>query len=260
MMNIVAILQARMGSSRLPGKVLKPILGRPMLEHHIERIKLSSKINRIVVATSIDPADQAIVDLCRQIGIESFEGELENVLDRFYQAARLYKSDHVVRLTGDCPLADPHLIDELIDFYFVQKCDYASNCYEPTLPDGLDAEVFSFAVLEQVWKEAVLPSHLEHVTPFIYMHPERFKIKSHKYHTDLSHLRWTVDEYEDLEFVRRIYEILYPVKPDFSMKDILLLLEKNPELAEINRRFKRNEGAKKSIEKDKQFLAQKHSH
>jgi len=160
-----------------------------------------------------------------------------------------------VRLTGDCPLTDPVLIDELVDFYLAQECDYASNCQEPTLPDGLDAEAFSFAALEQAWKEAVLPSHLEHVTPFIRSNPERFKATYYRHHKNLSHLRWVVDEPEDLEFVRRIYEILYPGKPEFGTEDILALLERKPELAEINKRFKRNEGAEKSIEKDKVFLS-----
>ena len=256
-MNVIAIIQARMGSSRLPGKVLMPILGRPMLEMQIERIERCKKIDRIVVATSNNPEDQPITDLCHRLGVDFFQGDQENVLDRFYQAAKLYSPDHTVRLTGDCPLADPALIDELVDFYMASECDYASNAEELTLPDGLDAEIFSFSALEQAWKEAVLPSHLEHVTPFIRSQPERFKKASYRYHMDLSNLRWTVDEPEDMEFVRRVYEILYPEKPDFSIKDILALIKRNPELIEINRRFKRNEGAKKSFEQDKLFATQK---
>lgn len=252
---ILAILQARMGSSRLPGKAIKPILGRPMLEMQIERLRCTSNIDRLVVATSRRTEDNAIESLCKRIHTDCYRGDLENVLDRFYQAARQYNPNHVVRLTGDCPLTDPVLIDELVDLYLAQECDYASNCHEPSLPDGLDAEIFSFAVLEQTWKEAVLPSHLEHVTPFILSNPERFKITCYNYHKDLSHLRWVVDEPEDLEFVRRIYEILYPVKPEFGTEDILALLERKPELVEINKRFERNEGAKKSIEEDDLFLS-----
>jgi spore coat polysaccharide biosynthesis protein SpsF len=161
-------------------------------------------------------------------------------------------------LTGDCPLIDPALIDELVDLYLNRQCDYASNCEEPTLPDGLDAEIFSFAVLEETWKEANLPSELEHVTSFIRVHPERYKIGHYKYHKDLSNLRWTVDEFEDLEFVRRVYEKLYPSNPEFKTDDIVALLELKPELLKINKHFKRNEGLQKSIEKDKHFLSLKH--
>jgi len=244
-----------MTSSRLPGKVLKPILGRPMLEQQIERLWRCRRIDKLVIATSVNQEDDAIEALCTKIGMGCFRGDLENVLDRFYQAARQGKAKHVVRLTGDCPLTDPVLIDELIEFYADRECDYASNCHEPTLPDGLDAEIFSFSALEQTWKEAVLPSHLEHVTLFIRSHPERFKIACYKYHQNLSHLRWVVDEPEDLEFVRRVYKILYPVKPEFGIEDILALLERKPALAEINKSFKRNEGAKKSFEEDRIFLS-----
>ena len=253
---ILAILQARMTSSRLPGKVLRPILGRPMLERQIERILRSKRIDRLVVATSLNPEDDAIEALCRRLEVDCFRGDLQNVLDRFYQAARQYDPNHVIRLTGDCPLVDPVLVDKLVDFYLAQKCDYASNCQEPTLPDGLDAEVFSFTVLEQTWKEAELPSHLEHVTPFIRSNPERFKSCCYKYHKDLSHLRWVVDEPEDLEFIRQIYETLYPDEPEFETEDVLALLERKPELVKINRRFERNEGAKISIEEDKLFQSQ----
>jgi spore coat polysaccharide biosynthesis protein SpsF len=244
-----------MSSFRFPGKVLKPLLGRSMLERQIERTLRCKRIDQLVIATSVNPEDDAIEAQCNKLGIYCFRGDLENVLDRFYQAARNYNPNHIVRLTGDCPLTDPVLIDELIDFYLAQECDYASNCEIPTLPDGLDAEVFSFSALEQAWKEAVLPSHLEHVTPFIRSNPERFKTTCYRHHINLSHLRWVVDEPEDLEFVRQVYEILYPVKPEFGTEDILALLERKPELAEINKGFKRNEGAKKSIEEDKVFLS-----
>jgi spore coat polysaccharide biosynthesis protein SpsF len=163
-----------------------------MLERQIERILRSKRIDRLVVATSLNPEDDAIEALCRRLEVDCFRGDLQNVLDRFYQAARQCNPKHVVRLTGDCPLTDPALIDELVDFYVDRECDYASNCQEPTLPDGLDAEVFSFTVLEQTWKEAELPSHLEHVTPFIRSNPERFKSCCYKYHKDLSHLRWVM--------------------------------------------------------------------
>jgi spore coat polysaccharide biosynthesis protein SpsF len=253
MVVILAILQARMTSQRLPGKVLKTILGRPMLELQIERILRCKKIDQLIVATSFNPEDDPIEVLCEKIEIPYFRGDLENVLDRFYQAARQHNPQHIVRLTGDCPLTDPILIEALIEFYLSRGSDYASNCQEPTLPDGLDAEIFSFAVLEQSWREAELPSHLEHVTPFIHSQPERFDIACYKYHKDLSQFRWVVDEPEDLELVRKIYEKLYPSNPEFGTEDIVALLERNAKLVETNQRFKRNEGLQPSLEEDKLF-------
>jgi len=252
---ILAILQARITSQRLPSKVLMTILGRPMLELQIERILRCKKIDQLIVATSINQEDDPIDTLCKKMEISCFRGDLANVLDRFYQAARRYRPQHVVRLTGDCPLTDPMLIDELIEFYLARKCDYASNCQEPTLPDGLDAEIFTFETLAQTWQEAKLPSHLEHVTQFMYSQPQRFTIASYKYHQDLSRYRWVVDEPEDLEFVRKIYEKLYPSNPEFRTQDIIALLKRNKKLVEINQRFKRNEGIQQSIEKDRLFLS-----
>ena len=245
-----------MSSSRLPGKVMKPVLGRPMIERQIERLLRSKRIDQLIVATSNDQENTVLETLCKRIGIFCFRGSLENVLDRFYQAAKNFKPEHIIRLTGDCPLADPAIIDELVDFYQERQCDYASNCQKPTLPDGLDAEIFSLAVLEETWKEAILPSHLEHVTSYIRAHPKRYRIGHYKYHRDLSYMRWTVDEYEDLKFVRKVYEKLYPSNPEFKTEDVVALLEREPKLLEINRYFKRNDGMKKSVEKDKLFLSQ----
>jgi spore coat polysaccharide biosynthesis protein SpsF (cytidylyltransferase family) len=252
---ILGVLQARMNSTRFPGKVLMPILGRPMLDLQIERLRRCRRIDDFVVATSVNPEDQPIAELCYRIDIACFRGSEENVLDRVYRAVQPYRPDHVVRLTGDCPLADPGLIDELVQFYFDRKCDYASNCHQPSLPDGLDAEIFTFDALEQDWREAELPSHIEHVTPFIRSRPERFKIGCYKYPVDLSYMRWTVDEPEDLEFVRKIYETLYEKHPGFSFQQVLEVLDEHPEWIEINREFERNEGAKSSREKDKKLLS-----
>lgn len=252
---ILAILQARMSSKRLPGKVIRTILGRPMLELQIERILRCEKIDQLIVATSINQDDDPIEALCQKIEIPCFRGDLANVLDRFYQAARQYHPQHVVRLTGDCPLADPILIDELIEFYLARGCDYASNCLEPTLPDGLDAEIFSFETLAKAWQEAQLPSHLEHVTQFMNSQPKRFTIACYKYRQNLSRYRWVVDEPEDLELVKRIYEKLYPLNPEFGTEDIVALLKRDAKLVEINQRFKRNEGLQQSMEEDRLFLS-----
>lgn len=247
---ILGILQARVSSSRLPGKVLEPILGQPMLARQLERLARCREIDHLIVATSGDATDDAIAGLCRRLGVECFRGSLENVLDRFYQAAIPHAPAHVVRLTGDCPLADPALIDALIRFHLAEGSDYASNCHEPSLPDGLDAEVMRMEALATAWREARLPSEREHVTPYLRNHPERFRIRLWKNPVDLSAHRWTVDEPEDLEFVRAVYAALYPRNPAFGMQDVLDLIAQRPELAEINAGIRRNEGYEKSLRED----------
>jgi len=254
---IAAFIQARMTSTRFPGKVLKPILGRPMLELQIERVRSCQTIDRVVIVTSTALDDQQIVDLCQRINVDFFCGNLENVLNRFYQAAKKFKPDHIVRLTGDCPLIDAKVIDNMVRLYLEKKCDYGTNCMPPTYPDGLDAEIFTFKALKEAYSEVFLPSHLEHISLFFEEQPERFKIANLSNHIDLSGLRWTVDEPQDFEFVKIIFKTLYPVKPLFGMEDILGLLEKKPEIALLNRHFIRNEGLIKSKEKDVAFFKKK---
>ncbi|ANE56399.1 cytidylyltransferase domain-containing protein [Methylomonas sp. DH-1] len=247
---ILAILQARMSSSRLPGKVLLPLLGEPMLLRQIERLRKVRNIDRLLVATSAETADDEIENLCKRHAIDCFRGNLNDVLDRFYQAAVSHHPDHVVRLTADCPLADPGLIDQVIEFYLAGGYDYASNAIQPTFPDGLDVEICRFACLEQAWREAGLPSQREHVMPFIHQQPERFNIGHFLNREDLSHLRWTVDEPRDFELVSQIYAALYPANPDFATPDILRLLAERPELANWNTQHQRNEGYLKSLAAD----------
>jgi len=252
---ILAVLQARMSSSRLPGKVLKPILGKPMLAHQIARVQRSKLIDKLVVATSTDASDDPIGILCRKMGVDCFRGSLDNVLDRFYQCAKKFKAGSVVRLTGDCPLADPEIIDNTISYFLKNGFDYANNCgKETTFPDGLDLEVFTFEALETSWNKARLPSEKEHVTPYITKHPEVFNLGLYKGVEDFSDLRWTVDEPRDFEFVTRIYEILYPESPSFNTQDILDLLKRNPEIMKINAGIERNEGSKKSLKQDEEYL------
>lgn len=248
---ILAILQARVSSSRLPGKVLLPLLGQPMLARQLERVRRATLIDQLVVATSADSADDPLALLCEQAGTACYRGQLDDVLDRFYQAALPYRPDYVVRLTGDCPLADPALIDRVIGSCLDSGCDYLSNTIAPaTFPDGLDVEVMRFSALELAWREAQLGSQREHVTPFIYQHPERFRIEQFSNPVDLSALRWTVDEPADFELVRIIYEALYPSQPDFGTDAILALLAARPELATLNTRHQRNEGYAKSLLQD----------
>jgi len=251
---VLAIIQARFSSTRLPGKVLQPILGKPMLLLQIERIRRSALIDQLLLATSTDPTDDPIERLCRENTIPCFRGSLNDVLDRFYQAAKPVRPDHVVRLTGDCPLTDYRLIDEIISFHLQGRFDYTSNTLDPTYPDGLDIEIVRFTCLEEAWREAALPSQREHVTPFIHQQPDRFKLGSLKGQTDLSRHRWTVDELEDFVLVTKVYEALYPQKPDFTTDDILNFLLKNPSVSGLNARFARNEGYQKSLIEDRRIL------
>jgi spore coat polysaccharide biosynthesis protein SpsF (cytidylyltransferase family) len=245
---VLALLQARVSSSRLPRKVLKPILGRPMLLHQLDRVRRARSLDALVVATSTDPGDDAIAELCATAGIDCFRGSLDDVLDRFYQAARRYAPEHVVRLTGDCPLADPQLIDRVVNVCRAEALDYSGA--EPSFPDGLDVEVMRFSALEQAWKEATRPSDREHVTQFIDRQRDRFRVRGVASDVDLSHLRWTVDEPADFELVTRIYEALYPSNPAFTTQDILDLLARRPELATLNKGIKRNEGLARSLAAD----------
>jgi spore coat polysaccharide biosynthesis protein SpsF len=225
---ILGILQARMSSRRLPGKVLLPLAGRPMLVRQIERVLRSRLLTRLLVATSREPKDEAIVSLAATLGVDCFAGALEDVLDRFYCAAAPHKPSHVVRLTGDCPLVDWQLIDGVIRLGLEGGYDYASNVLRRTWPDGLDVEIMTFAALELAWQEAIEPRLREHVTPFFYEQPHRFRLGGLEQKADLSALRWTVDEPADYQFVARIYAALYPAKPDFTTSDVLGYLQANP--------------------------------
>jgi spore coat polysaccharide biosynthesis protein SpsF len=247
-MNVLGILQARASSSRLPGKVLKPILGRPMLLHQLDRVRRARSLDALVVATSTDPSDDPIQELCATAGVSCFRGSLNDVLDRFYQAALPYQPRTIVRLTGDCPLTDPGLIDRVVEFFGMDSFDIAGTAV--TFPDGLDVEVVRFEILEHAWKQATRPSDREHVTLLVHRQPERFRVGRYPSDMDLSHLRWTVDEPQDFELVRRIYEALYPRNPAFTTSDILDLLAAQPELLDLNRGIQRNEGLQRSLAAD----------
>jgi len=252
---ILGILQARASSRRLPGKVLKPILGRPMLERQIERLRRARRLDKLVVATSTDASDEAIAALCQSLAIDCFRGSLDDVLDRFYQAARRYAPRAVVRLTGDCPLADPQVIDQLIDMHVTGGFDYISNVVRRSYPDGLDAEVMEFHCLETAWREATLPSEREHVTPFIRSQREHYRFGDLVQPQDLSNQRWVVDDPEDFTFVSAIYEALYPANPAFTTADILALLEHRPDIAARMGHAPANEGYQRSLAADAAVLA-----
>lgn len=250
-MSIIAIIQARTISTRLPEKVLKKIEGKTILEHVINRVKAVKKLDDVIVATTVKKEDLEIVKLCVSLGISVFCGSEDDVLDRYYQTARLFKAEHIVRITSDCPLIDPKVIVKVIKLYFQKKADYASNTIVETFPDGLDTEVFSLKTLKIAWESAKLPSEREHVTPYIRKNPNIFKLVNLKCNIDLNDKRWTIDEPEDFKFVKIVYKNLYLEDPLFGMEKIFKFLKKHPEIEEINKNIIRNEGYLISLKKDK---------
>ncbi|MBX7199604.1 MAG: glycosyltransferase family protein [Rhodospirillaceae bacterium] len=249
---ILAVLQARVSSSRFPGKVLAPLLGQPMLFRQIERVRRCREIQDLVVATSTDPSDDALAEACGSHGVKVARGNLNDVLDRFITAATPFNPAAVVRLTGDCPLADPETIDAVVAHYRSGAFDYVSNVEPATYPDGLDTEIIRMEALTRAHRDARLQSEREHVTLFIRNHPEIFRRGNIALPENLSHMRWTVDEPADLVFVEAVYRELYPSNPAFSLADILDLLRRKPQLADINAGFERNAGLAKSLAEDKE--------
>lgn len=247
---IVAIVQARLNSTRLPQKATASICGKPLLEHVFDRVRGSRLIHEVTLATTTDPVDRQLIHLASGNGIASYAGSGGDVLDRFYQAARRFDAGIIVRVTADDPFKDPEVVDHVIEtFLSCQPLDYCSNTLEPTYPEGLDIEVISFQALERAWREAVLPSDREHVTPYIWRQPDMFRCASVKFGRDLSALRWTLDYEEDLKFAREVYARLYRGQI-FRMEEILALLEDEPWLARINAGYVRNAGYQLSLKCD----------
>ncbi|RHX91165.1 glutamate-1-semialdehyde aminotransferase [Leptospira yasudae] len=240
-MKIIAIVQARMGSTRFPNKVMQTLAGKPMIGILIDRLSRAKKIDQIVVATSLDAKNDALVAYLDQIGVSSFRGSENDVLDRYYQAAILYNADIVIRITGDCPLVDPDLVDQLVELFFSKRNDYVSNINPPTFPDGVDIEIFSMEALKIAHSVAIKPFDREHVTPFL-RENEQFSKMNLTHEEDLSHLRWTVDEKNDLEVVKNIFDHFEP-RIDFNWKDVIKLYQSKPELFVFNKDIKRNEGS-----------------
>ncbi|MGB8013856.1 MAG: aminotransferase class III-fold pyridoxal phosphate-dependent enzyme [Terriglobales bacterium] len=243
---VVAIIQARMGSTRLPGKSLAEIEGRPMLWHVVQRVKRATLVDRVVVATSLAPADDAIENMCRENDVRCYRGSENDVLDRFYGAARGEKASEVVRITADCPLIDPEVIDRVVRRFQRGDLDYASNAMVRSYPDGLDTEIFSFAALERAWHEAGKASEREHVTP--YLRSDKFRTANVENDSMFlyQHYRWTVDEAEDLEFIRAVYKA-FRERESFGMKDVFDLIEKTPGLEKMNSEIVSNRGYYRSL-------------
>ena len=249
---IGCIIQARTGSTRLPGKVMQKIDNdSTVLDYVINQIKYSKKIEKIIVATTNLTEDDIICEYLSLQKIEFFRGSSEDVLDRYYQCAKKFTIDNIVRITADNPLIDPNVIDLVIDDYKNNKCDFATNTLHRTFPYGTEVEVFSFKSLEKAWKNAKKPSEREHVTPFIYDLQNRFILINKEFQEDLSHLRYTVDKIEDLKLVKEIIKNI-PTRPIF-IQDIIELYKNKPEIFEINHNVK-HDGYISSLKKDEKYL------
>lgn len=232
--NTIILVQARMGSSRLPGKVLKEVTGRPLLGFLLERLARVKRAKKIVVATTDLPGDLPIVDYCRKESTSVYCGSETDVLARFYYAAKEHGADVVVRVTGDCPLIDPAIIDLAITKFHNQKCDYLSNTIQRSYPRGMDVEVFSFLSLEKAFEDSSSSWDREHVTPYIYNHPKIFDLHHLNAKNDSSRYRLTVDTADDLTLVTQLIENIYSHNPRFNLSDLLQLLGRHPEWEKIN--------------------------
>jgi len=232
-MKITAIVQARMGSSRLPGKVLLDLGGETVLARVVRRLLRARLLDDVMVATTDSAADDAIAGECERVAVSFFRGSEDDVLDRYWKAAKVCQADAVVRITSDCPLIDPQVVDEAISAFRDRSVDYASNTIVRTYPGGLDTEVFSRAALERAWVEAGKSYEREHVTPYFYEHPELFRIASVCSRTDCSRFRWTLDTAEDLQLIRKIYSS-FGNQDSFGWQEALALMERKPELGNLN--------------------------
>lgn len=234
---IISTIEARFASSRLPGKTLLKICGKPTLELIIERLKRSKFIDEVVVATTVNPDCNPIVDLAKRLGVGFYRGSEDDVLDRVLQATKHYKADIIVEITGDETLIDPKIVDQVIEFYLSNDFDYVSNILNRRYPRGLDTQVFATSILEEVSQLTNDPADRENVSLYIYEHPERYKLGSVEAPEELNHpdWRWTLDTKEDFRFLKAIYETLYSIKKDFDSYDVLGFLKKNPQILEINK-------------------------
>ena len=235
-------MQARMSSSRLPGKIILPLCDKPLLVRMLERVCRATELTQVAVATSLNVEDDKIEQICKEYGYDVFRGHPLDLLDRHYQAAKKYEADIVLKIPSDCPLIDPTIIDQVVNYYQenAAKFDYVSNLHPPSFPDGNDVEVMSFAALEKAWQHATRPMEREHTTPYIWENPEQFKIGNVKWKTGFDYSmthRWTIDYQEDYLLIKEIFETLYPEKPEFTLYDILDLLQEQLHLNSINERY-----------------------
>jgi len=231
------VVQGRTGSTRLPGKILRPLAGRPLLERQLDRIRAARGPFELVVATTVDPADDAVVDLCRRVDVRCFRGHPTDLLDRHVMAARELAADEVVKIPSDCPLIDPRVIDQVLGAFDPARHDYCGNLHPGSWPDGNDVEVMPMAALERAHREAQKPFEREHTTPYLWNHPERFRLHNVVWERGLdlsrSH-RFTIDYEEDYRFIAAVYEALHDDRRVFSVDDILRLLDERPDIYDLN--------------------------
>ena len=238
-MKPVVIIQVRMGSTRLPGKVLKKLNGITVLESLLNQLNYSKLLNDKIIATTSNLEDDVIVNFCKSKEIKCFRGSQDDVLDRYYNCAKKFSINTILRITSDCPLMDPQVVDNVIDFYLKNSYDYVNNFHKRTYPYGNDVEIFSLKVLEKVWEKATKPSEREHVTPYIYNNPDEFSIGWIENKENLSEFHWTIDRKEDLIFVQNIFKKIS--KRPMFMKDIIDVIKDDPSLLEINKNTNPNE-------------------
>lgn len=250
--DVVAIVQARLGSSRLPGKVLMPLAGSPVIDRVISQLQYSTRLSGIVVATTEKPEDDRLVEHLCQRNVRFFRGSELDVLDRYYQCALCIGANNIVRVTADCPFIDPSVVDQVVDLYERSQAMYASNIEPETFPDGLDVEVFSFEALEWAWRESSMASDREHVTQFIRRHPDWFSRSNLESPVKLDHLRWTLDEPADYQFLDQLARQFSAKLGPVSINEILEILQRYPELVAVNAGIQRNEGLIKSLAKEAQ--------
>ena len=249
---IGCIIQARMGSSRLPGKALmKSDSGKPLLYYVTNQLRYCSKVKNLVIATTTNQEDDEIEKFANNNSINVFRGKEKDVLDRYFQCAKKHSFSTIVRITADCPLIDPQIVDKVIEQFFSENCDFATNTLTRTFPIGTDVEVFSFSALNKAWENAQLPSEREHVTPYFH-NKENFKIINVENDKNISNLRLTVDRIEDVELIKQILNNI-SINP-IHLENTLELFLRKPELIEINKHINHNEGFNKSLEEDKEFI------
>ena len=239
---IVCVIQARTGSTRLTNKILLPLAGKPLLIRMAERVMQSSLLDETIVATTTDPMDDIVADLCKENNLKCYRGSIDDLLERHYNAALECKADIMVKIPSDCPLIDPAIIDKVIQYYKnnFEKYDFVSNLHPATYPDGNDVEVVPMKVLKEALDNAVLPMEREHTTPYIWERPEKYRSGNVEWETGLDYSmshRWTIDYQQDYDFIKKIYDSLYIEKPNFGINDILELLNKDPSIQKINSEF-----------------------
>ncbi len=245
---IIALIQARMGSTRLPGKIMLPLAGKPAISHVYERTALIHNVDQVAILTSTSKREKPLIDLCGKEGYTLFQGSETDVLDRYFQAAVAFGADIIIRITGDCPLIDPVESNKVVEELLRSGVDYCSNTNPPYLPDGLDTEVFTFSALERAWKQAKKQQEREHVTLYMYSNPDVFSTRFVKYSNDYGHLRLTLDEEPDFHLLEKVFNHLAAENKFGNLKEILDILKKYPRISNINQEIKRNEGLlKKSL-------------